>query len=252
MPIDLRRGDTFTIHSHQISFPTIISDLRKGQEVLTNDGQLKLEIVKVTNNSINLLAKCDGRFENNKGFHVVGSAYYKKLPLLQPRDMAFINFAIKNNITYVGISYLRNVDEVHQIYDLLKKSNTKPIFKIETREALNSLDIILPDVKKAILDRGDLSGEIGIYNILAAQEKILEGCDKYNVDLYVATQILFNMVNNAFPLIPEILELSRLMRRKIAGIQFSDECAIGVDPMKCVDTFRELEELLQTDKKIIN
>ncbi len=171
------------------------------------------------------------------------------MPLFQDRDFYFIEYAIKNNIDYVGVSYLRNVEEVSFVYDLLKDSKTEPIFKIETKEVLSALDDILSQVRKVILDRGDLAAELGIYNLLEAQERIIERCRQHHVDLYVATQVLFHLVENAAPLIPEILELTRLIRSDIQGIQFSDECAIGIDPAKCIKILRDIEETVKKGER---
>ena len=67
--------------------------------------------------------------------------------------------------------------------ELLPKENK--IFKIETVKALRSLDYFLKK-KKTLIDRGDLSKEVGIENIPKIQEKYLKSKKFRKINIAIA------------------------------------------------------------------
>ena len=61
------------------------------------------------------------------------------------------------------------------------------IFKIETSSAIKNLNKIIKYGENFLIDRGDLSKEIGIENIPLAQRKILKLGNKRKKNVYIAT-----------------------------------------------------------------
>jgi len=57
----------------------------------------------------------------------------------------------------------------------------KVISKIETKDAVSDINHILPLVKYILVDRGDLSTDIGIMNIPRYQKYIIEKAQYYDV-----------------------------------------------------------------------
>jgi len=73
------------------------------------------------------------------------------------------------------------VDDIIQIKEMIKKKrHTSPslIAKIETSEAIENLDGILKEVNNILIDRGDLSSDIGLENLPAYQEGIIDSAGK--------------------------------------------------------------------------
>ncbi|MBZ7931724.1 hypothetical protein H2268_05525 [Campylobacter sp. RM12910] len=83
--------------------------------------------------------------------------------------------------------------------------NTKIISKIETLEAVNNLNDILNEVDFILIDRGDLSTEIGIEKIPRFQNYIIQMANHKGIKVFLATQILKIWKKSLF------LQLQKLM-----------------------------------------
>ena len=110
---------------------------------------------------------------------------------------------------------------------MLLAENIKIISKIETLDAVNDINNILPLVEYILVDRGDLSTDIGIINIPRYQKYIIEKAQYYDVRVFLATQILKNMESKPIPTIGEIEALYEIYKSGVYGVQMSEETAVG-------------------------
>jgi pyruvate kinase len=150
--------------------------------------------------------------------------------------MDLINIACENDIDYLSLSYVRTAQDIKEIKNILLKNNNRHIqlfAKIETLTAVKNLESILKGVDHICVDRGDLSADIGILNLPAAQDYILNIAKKANKNVYLATQFLKNMEHHPVPLIAEISDLHKTIKLGINGIQLSEETAVGKYPVEC-------------------
>lgn len=99
---------------------------------------------------------------------------------------------------------------------------------------------ILNEVKFILIDRGDLSTEIGIEKIPAYQSYILNKANFYNKKVFLATQFLKNMEVNPIPSIPEVIDMYNTLRSGVYGLQMSEETAIGKYPKECLDVISKV------------
>jgi len=92
-------------------------------------------------------------------------------------------------------------------------------------------------MKKAdniLIDRGDLSAEVGLQNLPMYQEAVITNARKLNRRVFLATQFLNNMLTHPIPLIAEAVDLYKTLKSDIQGIQLSEETAVGEYPVECV------------------
>lgn len=231
-PIRFIKGESFILYDYQINYPKFYTHLKKGDIVRANDSTLILEVVEVGRAVMKLLAHMDGILVSNKGLHVRG--IHKDIPFLFERDRRLMDIAVSCRVNYLSLSYIRTVEDICQAREALKGTDIHIIAKIETHSALERLDSILAEVESVLVDRGDLSTEIDILNLAATQEKIITAGINAGKDVYLATQFLKNMETKPVPLISEVLDLCKTVKSGIAGIQLSEETAIGRYPVKCV------------------
>ena len=129
-----------------------------------------VEQIDLDGQVIHLRSKSDGYLENNKGMHVRG--IHRDIPFLFEKDGSLIELANKHHLAYVGLSFVRTAQDI-QVAKALIDDRVKIISKVETKAAVDNLVDILTEVEFILVDRGDLSTEIGMEKIPAAQAFIL-------------------------------------------------------------------------------
>ena len=119
---------------------------------------------------IELKSESDGILQNNKGMHVRG--IHSNIPFLFDKDKDLIELANKHDLAYVGLSFVRNIADIKEAKELISK-DIKIISKVETKSAVENLTDILNEVEFILVDRGDLSTEIGLEKIPSYQAFII-------------------------------------------------------------------------------
>ena len=190
------------------------------------------------------LSKSDGVLINNKGVHVRG--IHKDIPFLFEKDRQLIDLANRYKLDYVGLSFVRFPENVKEAAALIG-SGTKIISKIETIDAVEHLKEILPLVKYILVDRGDLSTDIGIAKIPRFQKYIIEKALYANVKVFLATQVLKNMETKPIPTIGEIEALYEIMKSGVYGVQMSEETAVGRYVPECVAMLNEMSQEVESE-----
>jgi len=234
-PIRLKIGTEFFLSNQQTNFPDFFKTIRKRDLIYANDSKLRFECISIDAEGANFLSHSEGDLQNNKGLH--GCNLNTGMPFLFQRDKELVRAAAKHDVEYIGLSYVRDADDIRDAKRLFKSMGYAPriISKVETRSAVSNVDKILKEVDHILIDRGDLSAEIGIENISHVQEKlILKIARNKGKKVFLATQFLHNMVNNPLPLIAEVNDLYNTLRKEIHGIQLSEEVSIGRHPVECV------------------
>jgi pyruvate kinase len=238
--LTLKAGETFHLKAGQFNFPGFVAYLKPGNELLASDGRLRFVVEQSDANEAVLTAKFDGLLENRKGVHLVGG-HLDQLPFLFDHDRALVRVAREQGADLVGLSYVRRPADVEEARALLDGSSVGYICKVETREACECLDAILSLTKHVLIDRGDLSSEIGLYGTPAMERRIVRRAVAHGVKVFVATQILYNMVQYPIPLMAEVSALHDLATYA-DGIQLSDETAAGKFPFEALDVVRQMRE----------
>ena len=236
-PLVLEAQRPFTLEARQFNYPGVLEYLRPGDDLLASDGRVRFIVEACDRERARFVAVYNGLLENNKGVHLVGP--YPPLPFLFEHDHELIRTAKEMEVEYVGLSYVRHARDVVQARALLEGSGVDVICKIETREACEELEGILPLTSQILIDRGDLSSEIGIYQTPKMERTIAQRAAGLGVKTFVATQILYNMVQYPIPLMAELTALYDIARFA-DGLQLSDETAVGQYPFEVLDVVRQM------------
>lgn len=237
--IELVKGEKFIIPNGCFNYPEFYHYLKPGMTAWANDSVFEFEVAAVDDEKITFLSKSDGILINGKGVHVRGM--HKDIPFLFEKDKQLIQIANKYHLEYVGLSFVRSAENVKEAKALLA-DNIKVISKIETLDAVNDINNILPLVEYILVDRGDLSTDIGIINIPRYQKYIIEKAQYYDVRVFLATQILKNMESKPLPTIGEIEALYEIYKSGVYGVQMSEETAVGKYVKETVAILNEMDE----------
>jgi pyruvate kinase len=236
-PVELQKEKPFSLQNDQTNYPGFYSHLKPGDTVWANDSTFKFTVMSSAKNSIEFMSHSEGSLLSNKGLHVRG--IHESISFLFDKDNALIELVNEEAIDYIGLSFVRNTEDILSAKKLLNDT-TCVISKVETLSAVENLNAILTEVDYILIDRGDLSTEVGIEKIPSYQRHILEKTAVYNKKAFVATQVLKNMEEKPIPTIAEINDLYTLFKLGIFGIQLSEETAVGLYPKECLETVRRL------------
>ena len=243
--IQLEKGKTFTLLSSQFNYPDFYRHLKPGMVAWANDSVFEFEVVSADSEKIVFLSKSSGVLINNKGVHV--RVIHKDIPFLFEKDRQLIRLANQYKLEYVGLSFVRTPENVKEAKALIGEG-TQVISKVETIDAVENINEILPLVKYILVDRGDLSTEIGIEKIPRFQRYIIDKALYFDVKVFLATQVLKNMETKPIPTIGEIEALYEIMKSGVYGVQMSEETAVGQYAAECVQMLERMNQEVMTER----
>ena len=245
-PIRLEKGTPFDLFPHQVNYPELHTLFKKGDVVLADDSTLCFVVEHTGPTQITFVPKLDGFLRNNKGLHVKGIS--KNLPFLFSRDHDLIELGKKHAVRFLGLSFVRTAEDIETARKLTG-ATLELIAKIETLQSVQNLNEILRTVDSILIDRGDLSTEVGLEKVPAYQRFIVEKALFYNKQVYLATQILKNMVDKPIPTIAEMIDLYNSFKMGIHGIQLSEETAVGLYPAECLKVIKNVVREIDSEIK---
>lgn len=237
----LKKGTNIKVSNNKtISDNTVINlypkfnllSLSRNSKIEVGFSNLKLKVLTKNFKTNYLLCKVikSGLLESNKGVHLNKNI---KLPALTEKDIFALNLGKKMGIKYYAISFVNNHKDINEVKKLVKSRNFI-ISKIETKKALNDLKKISQSSSALLIDRGDLSRYIPIEEIPIIQEKIIANGKKNNTPVYVATNLLENMIKNNEPTRAESNDVFSTLKQGASGLVLAAETAIGQNPIECV------------------
>ncbi len=218
-------------------YPENIFDLLKRGDIL-DIGFEDLKIKIKSKNQFKIVAKTisAGLLETNKGVHIKNREI--NLDFLTKKDKEAIEIGKKLLIKNYALSFVNTTSDIENFNKILKKENK--IFKIETAKSIKNLKSIINTGSKFLIDRGDLSKEIGIENIPFIQRRILKLANKKNKDVFIATNFLESMINKKFPTRAEVNDIYNAIELGASGVVLAAETAIGNYPIECVVLLKKI------------
>ena len=100
-----------------------------------------------------------------------------------------------------------------------------------------------------MIDRGDLSKDIGLENVPIAQREIFKKKKKFKkVNVFVATNFLESMVENAQPSRAEINDIYNSIEIGCNGLVLASETAIGKYPESCIKFIKKIIKVFKKQK----
>ncbi|MDH5603046.1 MAG: pyruvate kinase, partial [Cyclobacteriaceae bacterium] len=201
----IKAGDEFTLSIEDFvgdgtrastTYKNIVNDVRKGDIILMDDGKLEL-VVKSTNaTEVITEVRHGGPLKPRKGINLPYSKV--SIPSLTEKDRADLEFGLKHDIEWIALSFVRNVDDIHELRKLINDSgkDSRIIAKIEKPEAVKNIDSIIEASDAIMVARGDLGVEILLEEVPMVQKQIVYKCKKAAKPVIIATQMMESMIEN--------------------------------------------------------
>ncbi len=164
------------------------------------------------------------------------------------KDLDAIRIAKKFNIRNFALSFTNSKEDMVKFCKLLPKE--KKFFKIETAKGLKSINTFFSMQKNFLIDRGDLSKDIGIENIPFAQRYIFKKSKKFkNIKVAVATNFLESMITKPFPTRAEVNDIYNSLEMGASSLVLAGETAMGKHSIECVDFLSKIIKVFKKNKR---
>ena len=225
-----------------VSYPYFTDDIKKGDKVLIDDGDVELIVVEKHTRCLEMMATNEAVIKDRKSVNVPGASL--KLKSLSDKDRAFIDFAIENNLDFIAHSFVRNKEDILEIQSILDehRSPIKIIAKIENQEGVDNIDEILDHAYGVMVARGDLGIEIEAEKIPRIQRYIVGKCIESKKPVIVATQMLHTMIDHPRPTRAEVSDIANAIYMGTDAVMLSGETAYGAYPVEAVTVMRNVAE----------
>jgi pyruvate kinase len=241
-PLRLEPGETIQLRPDQVNFPDFYRCVAEGDLILTSSSLIELVVDGVADKVVTLRCGSAGFLGDNKGLHIPDER--RQVPSLFEDDLELLEASarIPGGIDYLGMSYVHGPEDLQDLRVLMERLrlSARLIAKIETRAAIENLEDILSVADLILVDRGDLSAEIGLLELPECLRRVSEAAKRSGVPVYFATEFLASMQAQTLPLISELVDLYRTISDGARGIQLSEETATGKYPLRCVQTVADV------------
>ena len=251
-PIEYKTGEVVKICGHNteetshdcinVSYPDFVNDVKVGDDVLFDDGELDMKVMKKEGDALIVEVQNDGKLGSKKSVNVPGE--HIDLPALTAKDKANILLAIEEDIDFIAHSFVRNKEDVLAVQKILDEHNSeiKIISKIENQEGVDNIDEIIEASYGIMIARGDLGIEVPIERIPGIQRMIIKKCIEAKKPVIVATQMLHTMINNPRPTRAEVTDIANAIYYRTDALMLSGETASGKYPVEAVKTMAAIAE----------
>ena len=231
-------GSSRQISINYSGFP---KDVSQGEFVLVDDGKIKLEILE-TNHLDKVKARVvhGGKLTSRKGVNLPNTNI--SLPCLTDKDLKDLEFALKNDVAWIGLSFVRKADDVMELQDIIRKRNktSKVIAKIEKPEALKVIGSILEVADGLMVARGDLGVEIPLQDVPLIQKSLVQKCRNLAKPVIIATQMMESMIESFSPTRAEVNDVANAVLDGADAVMLSAETSVGKFPLEVIKTMYKI------------
>jgi pyruvate kinase len=221
------------------SYARLAQTVKPGNRLLFADGSVVIEITDIVDEKT-VKGKCmnSKKLGQRKNGNLPGVKV--DMPVLQPKDIDDLqNFACKNKMDYVAISFVQSGEDVQFVRRVLDEAggqNIQIISKIENEEGLVNFDEILEHTDGVMVARGDLGMEIPSEKVPLAQKWMITKCNIAGKFVVTATQMLESMCDNPLPTRAEMTDVANAVFDGTDCVMLSGETANGIGPANAVST----------------
>lgn len=239
-PVALRRGDTIRFDADptpgdrgrvHLPHPEIIAASRPGDELLVDDGRMRLRVITAGADALTLEALNDGTLSDRKGVNVPSATL--DLSPLTDKDLADLEFALSLGVDWVALSFVQRAADIAYAQALIA-GRAALMAKIEKPSAITEIEGILALADGIMVARGDLGVELPAEEVPGLQKKLVRLARAAGKPVVVATQMLESMVSAPAPTRAEASDVATAVFDGADAVMLSAESAAGRYPVEAV------------------
>ncbi|WP_291404106.1 pyruvate kinase [Daejeonella sp.] len=231
-------GDEKQIYITYQSFP---SDVRSGEIILLDDGKIQMRVLSTNNkDTVQCEVVYGGVLTSRKGVNLPNTKV--SIPSLTEEDLDNLEFALKNDVEWIGLSFVRSAEDIIELKRIIARSGNaaRVIAKIEKPEAIDNIDEIIEVTDGVMVARGDLGVEMPMEQVPLLQKMIARKCRAASKPVIVATQMLESMITSPRPTRAEVNDVANSVLDGADAVMLSGETSVGEYPLIVIETMQKI------------
>ena len=247
--VELEVGEVLKITSERVlgtnkkvstSYKSLPQDVKIGDSILIDDGNLELKVVNKGNGDVDAEVIHGGILRSRKGINLPTTNV--SAPSLTEKDLEDLQFGLQMDVDWIALSFVRSAKDILALKNIIaeNKKEAKVIAKIEKPEAVTNIDEIIKETDGLMVARGDLGVEIPMEKVPIVQKDIVKKCNLMAKPVIVATQMLESMIQNPRPTRAESSDVANAIMDGADAVMLSGETAAGKYPVIAVKSMSRI------------
>jgi pyruvate kinase len=234
LELDTAPGDATRVG---MPHPEIFAALAQGQDLLLDDGKIRLHVERCDAGSADTVVVTGGALSNRKGVNVPQAT----LPLaaLTDKDRRDLDFALQMGVDWIALSFVQRPDDVAEAKKLVA-GRAGVMVKLEKPQAIEHLDGLIELADAMMVARGDLGVEMPTEDVPPLQKRIVRACRRAGKPVVVATQMLESMISAPTPTRAEASDVATAVYDGADAVMLSAESASGAYPVEAVTIMEKI------------
>ncbi len=227
-------------------------DVTPGEKILLDDGKLIFEVT-ATDKKEKVTTKVlqGGPFKSKKGVNLPNTNI--SLPALTEKDVEDAIFAIKQQVDWLALSFVRNSDDLIGLQNLIEEHSDHKIpiiSKIEKPEALENIDKIIAYSDGLMVARGDLGVEVPAAEVPLIQKQLVNKAKKARIPVIIATQMMETMIDSLTATRAEVNDVANSVMDGADAVMLSGETSVGKYPVQVIETMTSILKSVESSPLI--
>tara|TARA_Y100000389_G_scaffold26339_1_gene22672 strand:- start:14538 stop:15950 length:1413 start_codon:yes stop_codon:yes gene_type:complete len=226
--------------SIQINYKGLIKSVSKGSRISLDNGLINFKVLAKDKENLTCKVLDGGKLGSKRHVNLPGVRV--DLPSITKKDRKDILLAIKNNVSFIALSFVRSAQDINDLRDILnkKKSSARIIAKIENQEGLDNIHEITKATDIVMVARGDLGIETDLADLPNIQRRIMYVTAKWGKRSIVATHLLESMIVNPTPTRAEVTDVANAIYEGADAVMLSGETSVGKYPVQCIKMLKNI------------
>lgn len=222
------------------SYQNLTSDVKPGDSILIDDGNIELKVIKTGNGEVTCEVVYGGLLKSRKGINLPNTEVSE--PSLTDKDKIDLIFGIEHDVDWIALSFVRRAEDLLEIKSQIRKAGKeiKVVAKIEKPEAVRNIDAIIRETDAIMVARGDLGVELPMEDVPMIQKMIVRKCNEQGKPVIVATQMMESMIQNPRPTRAEANDVANAIVDGTDAVMLSAETASGNFPALTVTSMARI------------
>lgn len=227
-------GNLERVYMNYKQFP---KDVNPGERILLDDGKLIFEVIS-TDKKAEVKARVlqGGPLKSKKGVNLPNTNI--SLPALTKKDIEDAIFAIKQDVDWMALSFVRHSEDLMDLQKLISEHSKYKIpivAKIEKPEAVENIDKIVAHCDGLMVARGDLGVEIPAQEVPLVQKQLVLRAKKARIPVIIATQMMETMISSLTPTRAEVNDVANSVMDGADAVMLSGETSVGAYPVQVIE-----------------
>lgn len=237
-----KEGDRTSI---PLPHPEIFEAILPGQDLLIDDGRIRVKVTGFGTDSIEARVVTAGKISNRKGVNLPGTVL--DMSPLTAKDRADLAFGLELGVDWVALSFVQRPSDMIEARSLIGE-RAGLLAKIEKPSALDHIEDIVRLSDAVMVARGDLGVEIPPEEVPGRQKELVRLCRLAVKPVIIATQMLDSMVGAPTPTRAEASDVATAIYDGADAVMLSAESASGQYPVEAVAMMDRIISKTEQDK----